>query len=484
MKIDIASISLDVRNFRHSEAKTEKDALHFLLADEKTHKIAELAYDIVEQEGLDPSSLLIVTEDESNQGQYIALEGNRRIAALKTLMTPDLAIGAATYAQFKTLHPRFLALNLSQVECVVLERQQAATWIKRKHYKGMGGAGVVAWNAVATARSDASEGRFTRWMVALAFLEENGVDAEDTRDRIAAKTTTVERVLSASYVANGLGLSFGKAGKLTPENGDVAAAIRLVQSLMEAMSDREFVETKVSTAAQQQKFLEAFAHLSVKKHTASGAVGASAAASPSSGGSSGQGSGAASGAAAGSGGGIPAGGNSSPAASTGAAGMARSKPVKLRKYLAKNGIRISNAPLNKFYAELRSLDVAKNPHVSAAIIRVFVEKSSAHFLDILTVPTLNKTSGATWHDYGVKFRDKVGAVLDKLDPTKKDPNLGYARDVANGNTDKVHTADHLNSAIHSHLSLPSQAEILTIWDRFHPYLSALFEEIEKVQQQP
>src|SRR5271165_3803753 len=62
MKIDIAAISLDVQNFRHGKASTERKALRFLLSDERTHKVAELAQDIVTQKGLDPSSLLIVTE--------------------------------------------------------------------------------------------------------------------------------------------------------------------------------------------------------------------------------------------------------------------------------------------------------------------------------------------------------------------------------------------------------------------------------------
>jgi hypothetical protein len=80
MKIDIAAISLDVQNFRHAQATTERDAIRFLLSNEPTHKVTELAKDIVAQGGLDPSSLLIVTEDENQPNQYIALEGNRRIS--------------------------------------------------------------------------------------------------------------------------------------------------------------------------------------------------------------------------------------------------------------------------------------------------------------------------------------------------------------------------------------------------------------------
>lgn len=478
MKIDVAAISLDVRNFRHVEVTTERDAIRYLLTDERTHKVSELAQDIVTQGGLDPSSLLIVTEDEHHSGQYIALEGNRRITAIKTLMTPDLAAGAPGHPRFKALHHSFLALNLTAVDCVVLDRERAATWIKRKHYKGMGGAGVLAWNAVATARSDASEGRFTRWMTALAYLEENGTDAEDIRDSIASKTTTVERVLTSPHISTILGLTFGKDGKLTPENGDIAAAVALIQTLMEEMSDRAFVETRVSNAAQQQAFIQRFAGLSVKKPTVEPTPGTPGNPNPGTPDSEGDTS------SAGSAGGASGQGKPDGAPSRGGSGAGRSKPVKLRKKLAKNGLRISNQPLNKFYSELKALDVEKNPHLASAIIRVFVEKSSAFFLEELKMPPLNQSAGASWHDYGIKLKDKVGSVLKNIDPSGSNHQLNAAKDIANGSRAKLHTADHLNEAIHSHHALPSHTEIITIWDRLHPYLSALFEAIEQERSKP
>ncbi|WP_421594347.1 hypothetical protein [Shinella sp. M27] len=158
MLIDIAKISLDVKNFRHGDLASEREALQIMISDEKSHKVSELADDIVRMGRLDPSSALIVTEDAAHPGQYIALEGNRRMTALKAMINPDLAAGFSTHPTFRKLNPRFMALGLTQVECVVLDRAEASDWIKRKHYNAMGGRGVIEWNAVATARSDASDG--------------------------------------------------------------------------------------------------------------------------------------------------------------------------------------------------------------------------------------------------------------------------------------------------------------------------------------
>lgn len=492
MQIDIADISVDTENFRHDSVKTDEEAMRLLLSDEKLHKVSELAQDIVEQGGLDPSSLLIVTEDQEQPGKYIALEGNRRITALKTLISPDKASGLPSYAKFKSLQPKFAALGIAAVECVVLGKERAAIWIKRKHYKGMGGAGVLAWNAVATARSDATEGKFTRWMTALAYLERHGVDAEDIRDRISSKTTTVERVLSSPYVTTILGLIFGN-GTLEPENGDEARAVELVRVLLEAMSEKDFVETEVSLATQQESYVTNFSALNVKKVRSDPSGGEATEATATANGSSTDANSAATTGAPTStnaGGGSTAtnpanagGGQSNGSAGKpgGAGGTTtpRAKPVKVRKMLAAPGLRISNQPLNKFYSELRGLNAEKNQNISAAIIRIFVEKSSTVFLETMGIPPLNNTPGATWHDFDVKLKTKVQAVLKHVDPSGGNPKLEYARDVANGNRDKLHTADHLNRAVHSHHALPSHSEIITIWDRLHPYFAELFEAIEK-----
>lgn len=472
MKIDIVKIGLDINNFRHKSVQTEREAMHVLLSDERNHKVAELAEDIINMKGLDPSSHLIVTQHPTAAGEYIALEGNRRITALKTLINPEIAKDLPTYQTFKRLSGPFLALNLKQVECTELDRETAFEWIKRKHYKGMGGKGVLEWGAMATARSDASEGRFAKWMTALNYLEANGVNTDSITAAIANKTTTVERVLGSSHFGKVLGIAFDKDGNLIPENGDTGAATQLVKTLMEDMSRKSFVETEVTNGDLQLIYINRFEHLNVRKvHPAtSSSAGTSSASSASSSASN------AGGTAASSGGGGSGSSATGPAqAQNVTQPSTRSRPVKQRKFLAKNGLRIKNDGLNKLYAELRKLNVESNPHIGSSMQRIFLEKATMVFLESMTVACPHPNG---WHDSNNKLRTKVAHVLNVVDPAKNDKNLDYARDIANATQDKTHTLDHLNEAIHNHKSIPSPLEIITAWDRLHGYYLKLFEHLE------
>lgn len=462
MDIEIGAITVDVENFRHAKVSNDRDAMRLLLADEKTHKLSELARDIINQRGLDPSSRLIVTEHPDAPATYIALEGNRRITALKAMMTPEIAEGLPLHHLYRQLSPYFITLNIKVVDCVVLDRPTAAKWIKRKHYKGMGGEAVQQWNAVATARSDASEGVYTRWMTALAFLELHGVDAEDLRQRIASKTTTVERALTSTHTQASLGLIFDRAGSLKADNDDEAGAVKLLLAMFQAMADPAFRETRISTKDQQEDWLAQFLPLSVKKPPPPPAAppvppaGTAPPGPPSLPTSPRTPS-------------VPAGTKSPPT---------RSKPVRERAFLADKGLRISNSNLNAFYAELRKLKVESYPFSSAALIRIFLEKSSVAYLEALKVPPLNTSAGATWLDVGIKLRSKVNAVLHKLDPNRLDKRLSPAWEIADGHIDKLHSLDMLNKAIHDHTVLPAPSEIITVWNRYHPYFERLFEGIE------
>jgi len=89
-EVPLLSILLDAENPRlpdNDEGLTQNQILDLLL--EKKFKLLDLAASIASI-GYTPLDNIIVFEDEAT-GEYVVLEGNRRIAALKLLLNPSLA---------------------------------------------------------------------------------------------------------------------------------------------------------------------------------------------------------------------------------------------------------------------------------------------------------------------------------------------------------------------------------------------------------
>ena len=87
--IPLDKIKLDQENVRFGNdvAQNQREAIKLMLsAPEDAKKLLRLAEHIAEH-GLDPTELQLVTPDDD--GNFIVLEGNRRLTALKLLQRPD-----------------------------------------------------------------------------------------------------------------------------------------------------------------------------------------------------------------------------------------------------------------------------------------------------------------------------------------------------------------------------------------------------------
>lgn len=107
-EIDIGRIYLDENNPRHEIYKSQEEVINFLCSSEE---ILNLAKDIVEN-GLSPLGVfgLILEEGSSKKDKvknYIVVEGNRRICALKLLNDPELAP-----SDQKSIHQAFKRMGL------------------------------------------------------------------------------------------------------------------------------------------------------------------------------------------------------------------------------------------------------------------------------------------------------------------------------------------------------------------------------------
>src|ERR1051326_2797326 len=88
VSLSIDSLLLDSDNPRIGNADSQRDALQKVV-DDQEDKLYELAEHIAE-EGLSPIERLLVLREAPNSQRYVSLEGNRRTAALKILVNPNI----------------------------------------------------------------------------------------------------------------------------------------------------------------------------------------------------------------------------------------------------------------------------------------------------------------------------------------------------------------------------------------------------------
>src|SRR3989338_6403831 len=112
--IPISKMLVNTENPRFEPVNGQQAALDLML--EKAGKaVLNLAKDIA-QHGLNPSKRLMVIEQKD--GNFLPLEGNRRIVALKLLHNPDEATDKNFANKFKEFKKEFGAQLPNEVECV------------------------------------------------------------------------------------------------------------------------------------------------------------------------------------------------------------------------------------------------------------------------------------------------------------------------------------------------------------------------------
>lgn len=162
-EIPVSSIVLNVENFRHRPATSQEGALAALFGDETDRgEMLALATDIAAR-GLDPSSLLIL---EPVDGYWRVLEGNRRIAAIKVMMNPELLPDLPGVPERKMKEYRAKLAKVGAVArlprnvlCVVTDDRELANHLIKLKHTGTGahkGAGTILWDTEGRTRYEQS----------------------------------------------------------------------------------------------------------------------------------------------------------------------------------------------------------------------------------------------------------------------------------------------------------------------------------------
>ena len=207
---DIAANRLlfDERNPRVPDGTSgQRDAL-LRLAEHQGAKLLSLAAHIAGN-GLNPAQRFIVIP---NGKDFVVLDGNRRLSAMKALDTPSAitTLSTAQTARLKRLSDK--ATITVTVRCVVFrDAIEAEPWVRLTHLTQRGGVGQSKWSAVQKARHEErlDPSAKPQTLQILDFVRNAGALSQSGADVISKPNfalTIVERMLETRGAKELLGI--------------------------------------------------------------------------------------------------------------------------------------------------------------------------------------------------------------------------------------------------------------------------------------
>ncbi len=417
--VPIQRLLLDEENPRHGPVPSQPDAVAALIADQGT-KLVRLAEDIIKH-GTSPIDRLIVIREGGN---YVVLEGNRRLLVLKLLNNPQLAGGGKLEKAFAKLSKK--GNFPTELDCSVFSNRAAARhWIELRHTGEAGGAGVVNWAAAQSSRFHHKPGsqsaRALEFITSArsAFKGDNAVI--DNLDAIAKeRLTTLGRLVADSDFRKNYGIKEQKDGKLLweyPPDELKPYLQRIISDLATTLS-----VTDIKTKVHREKYYKQVgtpnpANRQARPHRLDAKGGAA--------GTSGQ-----------------------------------PRPIKpgpiFGTFVPKN------KKLSALVGEIRKLDVEKFPNACGVLTRVILE--------IAVDDAYTRKSWAIGPSD--KLKDKVKLCLLEVDPSGRDKAFQGVR-VGLTDPNSMLSITTMHAFVHSSGFRPVAADVRTIADNYEPFLVAV-----------
>lgn len=199
ISVPVLDVYLDTENPRHDPIKDQDKIIEYLVSNEK---IKPLAKDIVDN-GISPIDLFAVLKDGS--GRYIVLEGNRRLCALVLLNDPDKSPRSAR-SHFQKLAAK-MESPITEIRSVVFKsREEADTWIDRRHEGEQDGIGIIQWDATQKTRRNRNRQKKDPNALAQTLLEYAVKRGYLTQDQTKKILTTATRYLGNPRLRKTMGI--------------------------------------------------------------------------------------------------------------------------------------------------------------------------------------------------------------------------------------------------------------------------------------
>ena len=444
--IALENLLIDLQNPRYDPRTSQREAIT-TIANEQGVKLANLAEDIVDK-GLNPSELPMVTpSDDGNT--FIVLEGNRRVTALKLLASSSLAASIGlpdTIAKrYKSLHDKYNSSIPKEIECAVLQREEANHWIYIRHTGENEGVGVVTWDGVQTHRFRGVSPAFQ----ALELVKSSSYLDESTKKKLPKiSITNIERLLGTPEARKHLGVDIKDRTLIlkAPEEEAVARLAIVVTDV----ANKHIRVSDIETRDDRINYAQDIARRPLPKPVSGGGTTA----------------------------GKPTGSTSSATSSS----TAKRIPVD-RKTLIPSRLKftIAQPRINRIYHELQKLNLEQFINCSAVMFRVFMELSLDDFAQrkgiiLKNIPKPKPgASGPLPAPNDMTLREKLQTIADHLETTgicSKAELRGVRTLVSNRN--HVLSVDSLNAYVHNKDFGPTPTDLKATWDNLQSFLERIW----------
>lgn len=449
LTISVANLLFDPINPRIIQQTSQKGALDNIIK-EQGKKLVILARDII-KEGLNPCDLPMVVASIDLPNNYVVIEGNRRLAAIRLVLEPERAEGTSIFASFKKLNREHLNSIPQSISCAVFtSRNEAMGWARKKHASGLEGAGTEPWSAMAKARVDQRQGLPRPELDVVDFVLSQPELKPEIRSCLEGSNfniTTLARFLESTDVQHRLG--FEVTSKEVRSNESKARMSSMFSDIVTIIAEgkyngQKFTERNIDNEENRAQFLESF----VGKHP-------------------------------------PAGKESSTYQVAGTPKKLSQKP----KTVAKSTLSTREQPnlipqkfkmelpagkVNDIFVELKKLDIERNRHAISVLFRVFVEFSLEAFIEKHQIQGKINNDGTNKDS----LHDKLNLVVKKVEELRLLKKDGLAPiGTAMANKESLLGTATLNAYVHSRWMDPNPFDLKTTWNSVERFLECIWKSV-------
>lgn len=244
---NVLDLYLDSKNPRHKPIENQSEIIDHLL---KKEQVRNLARDIAKN-GTSPIEQFAVIKDET--GNYIVVEGNRRLCALLLLNDPEKAPdGEKSYFRNLTREDSNFPSNINCIEFD--SREHADLWIERRHEGAQNGIGTKQWDAIQktrhnTARAKPDSNALAQSLIDFA-VKKNFIPSE----KASRILTTATRYLSNPFFRKTIGVNSSSSQSDVELNVPISEFEKVLEQFSKDLLDDKSAVSSRSNKTDREKY--------------------------------------------------------------------------------------------------------------------------------------------------------------------------------------------------------------------------------------